>query len=514
MLTRQIVPGRAGRCVIRGWANGSVAAVSVLAIDLGTGSVKVALVADDLTVLRQASRGYPVRSPEPGAALGDPADWAVAVEDAVAEVLAGAGRHRSADPLRGTGLSGQMHGLVLLDVLGATVGPALLWPDIRAGLELRRLAAGPDTVLARLANPLVPGMAGPMLARLARTEPERVARSSVAVQPKDWLRTAIAGVRAVAADPSDASATLLWDVPGDCWDADAAALLGLDPGLLAAVRPSREVVAETTGALGLPPGVPVVTGAGDTACAALGTGTLIPGRGQVSIGTGGQILAPIDATTARTATRRPVVHTYRDAADGWYRMGAVQNCGLALERVLEWLGATWPEALAALVGSVTRAPVFLPHLSGERTPWLDPSLRGAWVGLGLEHERADLLRGALLGVACAIADAWDAVVASGAEPGVPLLVGGGSVDGAWRRLLADLLGTPLLPAQAPDAAVLGAGALALVASGRMGLGEAAAVLDQRAAAGAVPVEPAPTAAAWVGDVRARFADARERLSGG
>ena len=493
---------------------GSVAAVSVLAIDLGTGSVKVALVADDLTVLRQASRPYPVLSPEPGSARGDPADWAQAVEAAVTEVLAGDRQHRSPEPVHGVGLSGQMHGLVLLDVLGATVGPALLWPDTRAGLELRRLAAGPEALLTRLANPLVPGMAGPMLAMLARTEPELVARASVAVQPKDWLRTAIAGHRSLAADPSDASATLLWGVPGDRWDDEACALLGVDPRLLAPVHPSRAVVGETTGALSLPPGLPVVTGAGDTACAALGTGTVVPGRGQLSIGTGGQILVPVHAATVRAASAaHPVVHTYRDAADGWYRMGAVQNCGLALERVLGWLGATWPEALAALLGSVTRAPVFLPHLSGERTPWLDPSLRGAWVGLGLEHDRSDLLRGALLGVACALADAWDAVVDSGADPGVPLLVGGGSVDGAWRRLLADLLRTPLLPAHAPDAAVVGAGVLALVAAGRVGLGEAAALLDRRVTDVAVPVEPHPTAGAWVDDVRARFADARARLSG-
>ena len=135
--------------MIGGSTTGSVAAVSVLAIDLGTGSVKVALVADDLTVLRQASRPYPVLSPEPGAALGDPADWAQAVEAAVTEVLTGDRQHRSPEPLHGVGLSGQMHGLVLLDVLGATVGPALLWPDTRAGLELRRLAAGPVAIAER-----------------------------------------------------------------------------------------------------------------------------------------------------------------------------------------------------------------------------------------------------------------------------------------------------------------------------------------------------------------------------
>jgi xylulokinase len=376
--------------------------------------------------------------------------------------------------------------------------------------------AGPD-VTRRLANPLVPGMAGPLLALLTRTRPDLVAGAVAAVQPKDWLRSAVAGPGAVGGDPSDASATLLWDVEADGWSTDAAAVLGIDAALLPPVRPSRGIVGETTGALGLPAGLPVVTGAGDTACAALGTGTLRPGRGQVSIGTGGQILVPLAASAVR-AKASPVTHTYRDAADGWYRMGAVQNCGLALERVLGWLGATWPQALASLTG-VTSAdgitsvadPVFLPHLSGERTPWLDPTMRGAWVGLGLEHDREHLLRAALTGVACSLADAWDAVLATGADPGIPYLVGGGSVDGAWRRLLADVLGTPLRPASAPDAAVVGAAALALTGLGTLTLDEAAAVLDQRAGGGAT-VEPSRTHAGWVADVRGRFADARERLA--
>src|SRR6185312_3250248 len=148
----------------------------------------------------------------------------------------------------------------------------------------------------------------------------------------------------------------------------------------------------------------------------------------------------------------PVTSTYRSALPtgtalgGWYRMGGVLSAGLVLERVLSWLGAGWDEALAAVrtpLGAGSHDPVFLPHLAGERTPWLDPHLRGAWTGLGLEHDRRSLLRAALTGVACTIADAWDAVGETGVDAGVPLLVGGGSVDPAWRQLLADTLRTPL-----------------------------------------------------------------------
>ena len=197
-------------------------------------------------------------------------------------------------------------------------------------------------------------------------------------------------------------------------------------------------------------------------------------------------------------------------------MGAVLSAGLVLERVLAWLRASWDEALAAVrthPGGARRDPVFLPHLAGERTPWLDPQLRGAWTGLGLEHDRSALLRAALTGVACAIADAWDAVAETGADAGVPLLVGGGSVDPAWRQLLADSLRTPLRPVAVPDAAVLGAAALALAGTGVLDLEKAAGRLGELAVASdAGLVEPRIDSIGWILEVRARFEDARHRLA--
>ena len=489
--------------------------MSVLALDLGTGSVKAALVDDELRVLAHTSRPYPVRAPRAGAAETETARWAEAVADAVAELLAGgSGATRS---LSGVGVAGQMHGLVLLGADGAAQGPALLWPDTRATAEVERLRVAPPPVRARLANPLSPGMTGPLLALVARTEPVRVWHAVAAVQPKDWLRVAIAGAGAVAADPSDASATLLWDVPGNRWDAQVCALLDVDLALLPPVRASHDVVGRTTGALGLPPGLPVVTGAADTAAAALGTGTVRPGRGLLAVGTGAQVVVPLAGPG--TVPPDPTTHTYRSAVPGgWYRMGAVQNAGLTLERVLGWLGAGWDEALAALSvspdGRRAGDPVFLPHLSGERTPWLDPDMRGAWTGLGLEHDRRALLRSALAGVACAVADAWDAVAETGADAGLPFLVGGGSVHPAWRQLLADTLRTPLQPVAAPHAGVLGAAALALAGTGALELDDAVKRLEQVARGPGAPqyVEPDIGAIGWVLDLRARFEDARHRLA--
>jgi xylulokinase len=486
--------------------------MSVLALDLGTGSVKAALVDDALRVVASAARPYAVGTPRPGAAETEPGQWQAAVADAVGAVLA-------ASPVQqpvAVGLCGQMHGLVLLGADGAALAPAVLWPDTRAEHEVERLAAAPPGVRTRLGNPLVPGMAGPILAMLAKAEPVTLWRTVAAVQPKDWLRVALAGPDAIAADPSDASATLLWDVAGNRWDAEVCRLLDVDMALLAPVRASHDVVGRTTGALGVPPGLPVVVGAADVASAALGTGTVRPGRGLVSVGTGAQVLVPLREPAVPGPD--PVTHTYRSAlpataTSGWYRMGAVLSAGLVLERVLGWLGAGWDEALAAVRRPRVGDPVFLPHLAGERTPWIDPHLRGAWTGLGLEHDRAALLRSALTGVACALADAWDAVADTGADAGVPLLVGGGSVHPAWRQLLADLLRTPLRPVPAADAAVLGAAALALAGTGMLELENA---VEQLAAQAAPPdgvlVEPQIDTVGWVLEARARFEDARHRLA--
>jgi len=494
--------------------------VSVIALDLGTGSVKAALVDEDLRVVSVTSRPYAVRAPQPGAAETEPAAWEAAVTAAIGPVLAvarpGGRGPADAGALTAVGVCGQMHGVVLLGPDGAALAPGVLWPDTRAEREVERVATAPAALRARLANPLSPGMAGPVLAMLARTQPATIWRAVAAVQPKDWLRVALGGPGAIAADPSDASATLLWDVPGNRWDAEVCDLLGIDVALLPTVRASHEVVGHTTGALGLPPGLRLVAGAGDTAAAALGTGTVRPGRGQVSVGTGAQIVVPLSAPTVPGP--EPVTHTYRAAVPptttgGWYRMGAIQSAGLVLERVLGWLGAGWEEALAALDGRRTGDPVFLPHLAGERTPWLDPHLRGAWTGLGLEHDRAALLRSALTGVACAVADAWDAVIETGADPGLPLLVGGGSVHPAWRQLLADVLRTALRPAAAPDAAVLGAAALALVGTGERRLDDVIAQLDAAAVGpDELLVEPDIAAIGWVLEARARFEDARYRLA--
>jgi xylulokinase len=437
---------------------------TVLGIDLGTSSVKAVVARLDGSVAGQARSDYAVTGPEPGWSETAPADWLAATVTAVRAAVERTGAEPAA-----VGLSGQMHGVVATADDGRPVRPAMLWSDSRAVRELERYRRLPPAVRRRLANPLSPGMAGPMLAWLAAHEPDAYARTHVALQPKDWLRARLTGC--LATEPSDASATLLYDVAHDAWDADVPAALGLDPAKLPPILAHSGAAAgpltgEAAVRLGLRTGIVVAAGAADTAAAALGSGLTDPADVQLTIGTGLQIVRPV-AALPDPLPAEPVTHLYRAATGaGWYTMGAALNGGLTLGWVCRTLGATWPE-LYATAATAPRAddPYFLPHLSGERTPYLDPGLRGAWTGLGPRHGRADLLRAALEGVAFAARDVLGHVLGSGDDAVRLRVAGGGTTDPAWRQMLADVLGHPLGAVEVADASGLGAARLGARAAG-------------------------------------------------
>ena len=437
---------------------------SLLGVDLGTSSVKVVVTNSSGAITGQASAGYTVDARhQPGRAESDPADWWRAVVAAVNAAVGKAGVRPVA-----VGLSGQMHGVVLADAGGAAVRPALLWADGRATAELAAYRALPEESRRRLGNPLSPGMAGPLLLWVAGHEAAAYARARWALQPKDWLRMRLTGV--AGAEPSDASATLLYDVFRDGWDKEIVGALGLAAGLLAPLVLSGAVAGELLAGpareLGLTPGIPVAAGAADTAAAALGTGLVRPGMLQLGVGSGGQLVTPLDEPRAAPAT-----HLYRAATpEGWYAMAATLNAGIALEWVIRVLGASWEELYAAAERDpLPGNPIFLPHLAGERTPYLDPALRGAWTGLALGHGRGDLLRSALEGVAFALRDALDALPGADRADHIRL-VGGGSTHPAWRQMLADVLERPLRAVDEPAASARGAAFLAGMAAGAVELG--------------------------------------------
>lgn len=422
--------------------------MSILGIDLGTGSVKAAVV-DGGDVVSRAARPYRVDSPRPGWAEGDPALWLAATRDAVADA---AGGHSPS----AVGFSGQMHGLVVVDKDLEPLRPAILWADGRAAEQARALAEELGLAqLSRLGSTAVPGFAATTLAWLLAHEPDVMARASHVLQPKDWLRAQLGGD--IATDPSDASGTLLFDVVSGEWSAPVLEWVGVDSRLLPEVRGSQRPAGAVV-VNGVE--VPCATGAADTACALTGLGLRV-GGGFIAVGSGSQVVRVLDAPDVDGTLQTHTFATAGDVGSGWYRIGAVQSAGLTLTAALAWFGATVDEATAALrLGVRSDDPVFVPYLSGERTPFMSPDLRGAWHGLSLATTRESMLRSVLEGVAQAVALGVAAVQDSGATlPEVVPLVGGGTHDPAFRQLLADASGVALGVTDAPDAAVVGAALL-------------------------------------------------------
>ncbi len=436
--------------------------MALLGIDLGTSGVKVLILDTEGNTLSVSKSGYEVRSPKPGWAESDPDSWWHATKTAVQAAIAQV-PHVG---ITAIGLSGQMHGVVPTDKAGRPTRAALLWADTRAEEELQRYSILSPALLQQLANPLVPGMAGPLLCWVADHVPSVYNTTRWALQPKDWLRLCLTD--SVAADSSDASATLLYNLPADNWANEVIAALGLRRDLFAPISPSGGIAgtlsARAARDLGLTSGLPVATGAADTAASALGTGLLTPGPIQLTLGTGAQVVQ-LTAKPVADPTRR--IHLYR-AADGanWYRMAAVQNAGLVLDWVRRALNANWEELYesANRVAPGADGLMFLPYLTRERPHHPESGSTGAFLGMRIDHRREHLLHAALEGVAFGIRAALDALPGSSAE-GTLRLAGGGSEHLAWRQMLADILGRELVTVDTPDASSRGAALLAGIADG-------------------------------------------------
>jgi xylulokinase len=461
-----------------------------LGIDLGTSSLKALVLDVDGSIVGTGSATYPMTTPQPGWAESDPQAWWAAAATAVHEA---AGAHAS--EVAAIGVCGQMHGVVLSDDAGSPLRPAILWADGRSRRELEAYRALSPELRRKLANPPATGMAGPSLLWLRDNERHLYRQAHWALQPKDWLRLRL--IHEAATEPSDASATLLYDLTTDYWAKDVIDELDLRIDFLAPIRESVEicgvVAAPAATHLGIRPNLPVVGGAADTAAAALAGGLLDPGPVQLTIGTGAQVVAPRDRL-AMDATGR--THLYRAAApDRWYAMAAMQNAGIALEWVRTTLGASWEEvyAEAFAVPPGAEGLVFLPYLTGERTPYFDPLARGAWVGLRLSHSRGHLLRAALEGVAFAVRQGLEALLATGVAAKELRLAGGGTFDARWRQLLADVLEQPLLATATTAASALGAALLAGVGFGAWPDAKRVAAL---AAPAALVATPGPAADAY------------------
>jgi xylulokinase len=467
---------------------------AVLGLDLGTSQVKALVCAPDGTVLGQGLAGYGVSTPRDGWAETDPEDWWQAACAAVRSALGPAPAE-----VAGLAVVGQMHGVVLCAERSVVLRPAIGWLDRRAAAEVGDYQRLPPDLRARLGNAPTAGMAGPILLWLSRHEPDAYRQARWMLPPKDWLRLRLTGQ--AATDPTDASGTLLFDIGRDTWATEVARALGLRTGLLPPLRPSARIAGYLQPAaarqLGLRPGLPVATGAADTAASLLAA-ALPPGWGLLTLGTGGQLIVPDNPLpdsplpdspltdspltdsplTDSPLTDSPLTDStnpdypvpvgptslFRAVGRGTYRLAGAQNVGVTLDWVRRTLGATWDQ----LYGTAERpwqagTPVFLPYLASERGD--DHDAGGTWAGLTLAHQRDDLMRAALEGVAFLLRDHLEAMRAAGARPARIQLAGGGTAHPAWRQLLADALGVPLYPGGAGWLTARGATMIAALAAG-------------------------------------------------
>ena len=453
---------------------------TVLGLDLGTTGVKAALFTPTGAVIASATRGYALQHPQPGWAEQDPSDWWQATRDAIRACLAAAPEAT----VRGVGISGQMHGAVLLDDRFQVVRPCIIWADQRTQAECDEITrrVGQARLIDLVSNPALPGFTAPKILWVRNHEPERWARVRRVLLPKDWLRFML--TREIAQEISDAAGTCLLDVTRGQWSAETLAALDLSPDLFPPIVGSADVagrVSSDAAALtGLPAGIPVAGGGADNACAAVGAGIVAPGQSLVSIGTSGVVLAYSATPVVDRSGPVPRVHTFTHALpDAWYLMAVTQGAGLSLRWARDHIARDAIAAAhaagddpydllmreAAVIAAGSDGLLFLPYLQGERTPILDSRARGGWIGLTAAHTRGHLIRAVLEGVAFSLCEGLDVLRASGVAITELRATGGGARSPLWRQILADTFDLPITPLATEEGPVLGAANLASVAAG-------------------------------------------------
>ncbi len=442
----------------------------VLGIDVSTTATKAVLVDASGTVRGIGTAEQDFSMPQPLWSEQEPAAWWDAAQSAIRAVLASTGA--SGEDVEAVGLTGQMHGAVLLDPAGAVLRPAILWNDQRTGAECDaiREAVGPDRLINITGNDAITGFTAPKLLWVRRHEPGVWARLAHVLLPKDYLRYRLTGDFAM--DKADGSGTLLFDLAARTWSAEVLADLGLDPGWFPPTYEGPEITGTITRAAaeatGLRAGTPVVAGGGDQAANAVGVGVVAEGTVALSLGTSGVIFA---ATHAPIHEARGRVHAFCHAVPGrWHLMSVM----LSAAGSLRWFRDTFAPgqdfedlvAPAADVRAASDGLFFLPYLSGERSPHPDPRARGAFVGLTLGHDRRHLTRAVLEGVAFGLRDGLDLMLAAGMpRPSQIRASGGGLASALWTQILADVLEAELVTTSTTEGAAFGAAILAAVGAG-------------------------------------------------
>jgi xylulokinase len=438
--------------------------VSVLVgVDVGTGGARAVAIDGSGEIVAEASVEYPLHTPRPGWTEQDPEDWWEGAKEVLAKVAS------EADEVAGIGLTGQMHGSVFIDGSDRVVRPALLWNDQRTQAQCDAItqAVGKERLISISGNPALTGFQAPKIVWLRDEEPENYGRVSRVLLPKDYVRLRLTGE--YATDASDAAGTLLLDMRARDWSREILDALEIPHEWMPEVYEGpentgtlRESVAEE---LGLPPNIPVAAGGGDNAAAAVGTGIVGPGLVNSSAGTSGVLFAHTDEFKPDPSGR---LHAFCHAVPGAYHlMGVTLSAGGSLSWWREALGGDYDELVEAAsnVPPGSEGLVFLPYLSGERTPHLDPRARGSFFGLTARHGVAHMTRAVMEGVIFSLRDSLEIM----RDLDVPIedvrATGGGARSELWRQLQADIYGTPIRRTVADEGPAYGAALLAGVASG-------------------------------------------------
>jgi xylulokinase len=443
----------------------------LLGIDVSTTGAKALLVDGRGTVVASATTPLALSTPQPLWSEQDPHEWWTGVARSIREALAAA-RVQGGD-VSAVGLTGQMHGLVLLDAERRVLRPAILWNDQRTGAEcdeIRARLGGRERLVRVTGNDALTGFTAPKILWVRKHEPDVYARARLVLLPKDYVRLRLTGEPAM--DKADGSGTLLFDLAARDWSAEVLAALEIPRAWLPRTFEGPEVTGRVSAAAaaetGLREGTPVMAGGGDQAAGAVGTGAIAPGVVSLTLGTSGVVFATTDAPLVEPQGR---LHAFCHAVPGkWHLMGVT----LSAAGSLQWYRDTLAPGVSfdALVQEAASAPagseglLFLPYLSGERTPYPDPHARGAFVGLTVRHTRAHLTRAVLEGVAFSMRD----VMALFAQAGLASVrevrvAGGGAKSALWRKILASALGADLVTVNSTEGAAYGAALLAGVGSG-------------------------------------------------
>lgn len=445
-------------------------ALFFLGVDVSTTATKALLMDEKGTVVATSSTPHTLFTPHPLWSEQNPEEWWQTASASIRSVLRQADLEGEA--VAAVGLTGQMHGLVLLDDAGQVLRPAILWNDQRTGEQCddirRRL--GKDQLIQITGNDALTGFTAPKILWVQQNEPEVFAKARHILLPKDYVRFRLTGEFAM--DKADGSGTILFDLKARNWSPEVLAALGIPakwlPPTFEGPLFTGQIIPEAAAQTGLRPGTPVAAGGGDQAAQAVGVGAVEPGLVALTVGTSGVVFAPTSTALIEPEGR---LHAFCHAVPGmWHFMGVMLSAAGSLQWYRDTLaaGMSFDDLLveADAVPPGSEGLLFLPYLSGERTPYPDPLARGAWVGLTLRHGRGHMTRALLEGVAYGLKDSFTLIRNAGlGEVRQVRGSGGGMKSALWRQILASVLGAELVMVNTTEGAAFGAAMLAGVGAG-------------------------------------------------